>query len=75
MSRSGLKDLRFLVLEGIMVLFGVLSALLVDEWRQDREVQAEADVAMEHVVTEVRENLAEVQALDSVVTQRIELRW
>ncbi len=73
MARIGRQDVRFLVLEGIMVLFGVLAALFVDEWRQERELRAEARAAMESVVVEVRENLEELQALDSVVTRRMEL--
>lgn len=56
-----------------MVLFGVLAALLVDEWRQERELRAEAGAAMGSVVAEVRENLEELRGLDSVVTVRMGL--
>lgn len=56
-----------------MVLFGVLAALLVDEWRQVWQARAESQVAMERVVAEVRANLTELLALDSVVTVRIGL--
>ena len=72
MSRLSGKDLRFLALEGVMVLFGVLSALLVDEWREDRALQKEADAATAQLLAEVRQNLAELETVGATVSERVE---
>ena len=65
------RSIRSLVLEGLMVLFGVLAALLVDEWRQDVAVSHTVEAATVRLNEEVERNLAELVALDSVVTVRL----
>ena len=71
MSTISRNDIRFLVLEGLMVLFGVFAALLLEGWREDAQARKEADMVVDRVLVEVRTNLDELRSLDSVVTYRL----
>lgn len=71
MTRLRRGEIRFLVLEGLIVLFGVLTALLVDEWREERGLREEARSAIAALVAEVERNQAELQEVDSVVSLRL----
>jgi hypothetical protein len=73
MARIDRGDLRLLALEGLMVLFGVLAALLVDEWREDRALRAQAETARTHLVAEVRGNLGELESMRDIVSDRLAL--
>ena len=50
-------DLRYLALEGLVVLFGVLIALVVDGWREEAARRARGDAALDRVVEEATLNL------------------
>ena len=67
------RDIRFLALESLMVLLGVLVALFVDEWRQASAADAEAEAAVLRLAEEVRQNLRELNELDSVAAYRLGL--
>lgn len=73
MPKAWRHDIRFVLFEGLIVLFGVLAALFVDEWREDRQLRAEADAATASLLVEVEQNLQELIALESITTQRIAL--
>lgn len=73
MARISRDDVRFLVLEGLMVLFGVLAALFVDGWREDAQVARAVEAAMVRLDAEVEQNLAELDDLREVVEHRLSL--
>lgn len=54
-----------------MVLFGVLAALLVDQWRENHQIQREIAAATLSLDREVEHNLREIAELDSVVDFRL----
>lgn len=71
MATSSRRDnYRFLILEGLMVLLSVLAALVMDDWRQNREVMERVTVAVERVVTEVIQNQGELEELVGNATAR-----
>lgn len=59
---SGQRKLGALVAEASMVVFAVLVALAVDEWREDREVAAQVARAQAGVEAELRANQAEFRS-------------
>lgn len=65
-------DLRYLALEGLVVLFGVLAALVVDGWREEASRRSAAEQAVQRVVEEARLNLQELEDLFETVTERLE---
>jgi hypothetical protein len=64
-------DLKYLILEGFVVLFGVLLALLVDGVRQTAAERTAAEAAVQRVHVEVARNLDELLDLTVVVEQRL----
>jgi hypothetical protein len=60
-TRSLLARLPELALEALMVVFAVLVALAVEEWRDERQMHEFADRARMGVVTELRANLDEFE--------------
>lgn len=64
--------LRAALGEALVVVFSVLVALAVDEWRENRQIQHRVDQSMERVVAEVRLNLRELEETDSIVAARRE---
>ncbi|NIP56617.1 MAG: hypothetical protein GWM92_00830, partial [Gemmatimonadetes bacterium] len=70
-GRSG-SPLRFFLLESLVVVFSVLVALAVDQWREERAQEAMAREAMADVVEEVRANLRELEYTESVTRDRLE---
>lgn len=67
------NDWRYLALEALIVIFGVLIALLVDRWREDAARGEAAAAATERLFGEVHQNLAEMRDLDAVVSERLAL--
>lgn len=65
-------DLRFLALEGLIVLFGVLAALMVEDWRQDAELARSVDAARASLNAEVARNRDELVSVESTVRARRE---
>ena len=65
-------DLRFLALEGLIVLFGVLAALMVDNWREEAETERAMEAAVASLNDEVTRNRAELVNVDSIVRARRE---
>lgn len=66
------SPLRFFLLESLVVVFSVLAALGVDQWREERAQRALAREAMADVVEEVRANLRELEYTESVTRDRLE---
>lgn len=66
-----MTQLRSIAIEATMVVFAVLVALAVDEWREERQLHDFADRARTAVVAEMRANLDEFDqtaaALESTV--------
>ena len=52
-----LLDWRVLLLEFLSVVIGVLIALAVDEWNEDRQNQNKADLALDNIRLELKDNL------------------
>ena len=69
MSRR--DEVRFLLIEGVIVLFGVLAALLVDGIREDAALRETADEAVQRVFVETQQNLDELLDMVSVVEDRL----
>ncbi len=65
-------DLKYLALEAVVVLFGVLAALLVDGVRAEAGRQEAAEEAVQRVFTEVAQNLDELLGLRDDVAGRLE---
>lgn len=62
MSRDD-RSLRLLpiLLEALFVVFGVVLALLANEWRQERELEAKASTALAGIRAEIDANRAEIE--------------
>lgn len=54
--------MRTFLLETLLIVVGILAALSVDEWRQQREARAHARTALEGIVQELRSNREAVRA-------------
>lgn len=63
-------SLRFLLLEGVIVVLSVLLALFLEDWRQQRDLDARAEVAVEQITAEIRLNRAEIRELAEIVATR-----
>ncbi|MGD8362213.1 MAG: hypothetical protein PVJ04_12375 [Gemmatimonadota bacterium] len=74
MSRSAISrgDLKYLMLEGLVVVFGVLAALVVDGWREEAARRSAAESAFRRVIAEVSLNLQELEDLSATVAERLE---
>jgi hypothetical protein len=63
------------VFEAVLIVLGLVGALLIDEWRDDRERRVRLDIAMASIRTELTNNLA---ALSRIVEREemlmVELR-
>lgn len=66
------RDLRYLLFEGLIVVFSVLVALAVDEWRENRSLDARTEVALDRLTDEIVRNRAELAELADVVEDRLE---
>ncbi len=65
------KGWRYLALEALVVIFGVLIALLVDRWREEAARRDDADAAVIRVLREAQQNLDAMRLLDAVVRDRL----
>lgn len=70
LSLSG-RDIRFLLLEGVVVLIGVVLALMVDEWREERSAQQQANEIMRQLNAEIALNLKELRLSHETVSERL----
>lgn len=50
------KTLRNFVLEFALIVLGVLLALAMNEWRADREKQAQSKISLQHIARELQTN-------------------
>lgn len=57
-------------LEFFAILLGVLLALSVDEWREEREIQRNIDVAIERLNGEILENHEEIRQSLAIIEER-----
>lgn len=55
-----------------MVMIGVLLALLVDEWREERQIEEMVSLTEERVLSEIRENAIQLQSYSERLTERFE---
>lgn len=62
------RKLPEIAVEAAMVVFAVLAAFGIDEWRETRQLRQFAVSARSAVETELAENLAEFRAMQSVLT-------
>ena len=62
------RKLPEIAVEAAMVLFAVLAAFGVEEWREERQLRQFAAVARTAVETEVAENLEEFRTVQPVLT-------
>lgn len=67
------EEIRFLILETLMVVVGVLAALFLDRVREDAENERTVAAARARLVTEVEQNREELQELVKVVSSRLDL--
>ena len=67
------KDPRYLALEAVVVLFGVLAALFVDGIRDEAARQDAAAAGVERLFAEASQNLNELRDLSDVVNDRLVL--
>ena len=65
------QDIKYLALEALVVVFGVLAALLVERVREERAHERAAAVAGGRLTAEVAQNLAELRDLQEVVQERV----
>lgn len=61
-----------MALEGFVVLFGVLAALLVDRVREDVVQHRAARAAVDRLFEEVAQNLGEMRGLQHVASERLD---
>ena len=66
------RNLKYLALEAVVVLFGVLAALLVDGFRDEAGRQEAADAAVERLFVEAAQNLDELLDFRDDVAGRLE---
>ena len=64
---------KWLFLETITVLVGVLLAFLVEEWREDYQIQQEVELAKERIFEEIRLNYDFLQDFKQHVDERYKL--
>ena len=72
MPESRRSGLRHLLLEGLVIVLSVLVALLVEDWRSERQARVEVIEALAVLEIEVGANLEELEAFMVVVTDRHE---
>lgn len=65
------RDRKYLIIEGVVVLFGVLIALVVDHARQQWLEDQEAQVALSRVYLELNHNLSQLKDLQTVGSDRL----
>ncbi len=70
MAESKWRRLQHLLLEGFVIVFSVLVALLVEDWRSERQAGDEVVEALVALDIEVRANLEELEAFAVVVAER-----
>ena len=70
---TGRSRLAELATESLMVVFAVLVALGVEEWREERRLRQFADVARAAVELELRENLDEFREAEPGLAEATEL--
>lgn len=70
MSESRWRRIQHLVLEGIVIVFSVLVALVVEDWRAEREAADDVEAALVALDIEVQANLEELESFATVVTDR-----
>ena len=70
MAESKWGRLQHLLLEGFVIVFSVLIALLVEDWRSERRATDEVAEALAALDVEVAANLEELETFSSVVVER-----
>ena len=70
MARLSKENIRYLLLEGVVVLFSVLLALMIDGWQEDRRERQEVRENVQALNVEIRSNLEALQSFLSTVEER-----
>ena len=70
---TGRSKLAELAIESLMVVFAVLVAFGVEQWREERQLRRFADVARAAVELELRENLDEFREAEPALEDATEL--
>ena len=70
---TGRSRLAELAVESLMVVFAVLMAFGVEEWREERQLRQFADVARAAVELELRENLDEFREAEPALAEATKL--
>ncbi len=65
------QPVKFLILEMVFIIFGVIIGLLGNELRQDRSDKAQAEEAMQYIEKELEKNFSQI---DTLITYHRELR-
>lgn len=71
MARQGINWAHIFT-EFVAIVFGVLLALAVDDWRQQREVDAAVIEATQRLNAEIMENYREIKASRRIIAERLE---
>ena len=69
-AESKWRRFRHLLAQGFVIVFSVLFALLVEDWRGERESTKEVTAALAALDLEVRANLEELDSFLVVVSER-----
>ena len=59
-----------LILEMLMVMIGVLLALLVDEWREERQIAEVVELTESRILSEIRENQERLKTYHQGLNER-----
>ena len=72
MARLSKENIRYLLFEGVVVLFSVLLALMIDAWQEDRRGCQEVRENVQALNVEIRSSLEELQSFLGIVEGRHE---
>ncbi len=52
---------RYLLMELVLIVFGILIAVNIDSWNEDRKMQEQTQISIERIVGEMQANIEEIQ--------------
>jgi hypothetical protein len=72
MNRLDLKNKKAMIAELIIILFGILLALGLDEWNSERTIARDLEAEQERLEEEISHNYYELVQLCAVIASRLE---
>ncbi|MGB0496069.1 MAG: hypothetical protein ACPGJI_06915 [Kangiellaceae bacterium] len=63
-------SIQNLLLEFTAILVGIVLALAIDQWQQDREINQKAELAQNKILKEITSNFKEVKEFNEIVKSR-----